>query len=489
MDIFLLLLRIFLAVIFFIAAVGKLFDLEGSEKANKAFGVPESLAKPLAILLPILEISVAILLLFIGTSWFGAIGGTLLFTIFIGGMLWQLKQGNAPDCHCFGQIHSEPVSSKSILRNAAFLVLSLALVFSGRQNQGLALSGSADVMQIIFGLIIVGILIVAILYLSIIKQQQTEILRRLDILEMYGGEGGGQERENVGNPSEGLPIGAPLPNFIMPTAEGAVIKLEQILLKRKPMLFINVSPSCKPCEALLPEIEVWEKELSEQIEFVFITRGSKNENLEKFGSDISRTILIQDDNELADLMEIRWTPTALFANKNGVVASHPAAGDAAIRELIEQIKSENIADDLAFVAKENANGKAPKIGETIPEFKLKDIGGQEVETNDLKGKKTLVAFWSLSCPHCKEMIGELRDWDKIKGQDEPNLVVFSDGDLEDHENLNLNSPVVIDEDYKIADKLGMFGTPSAVLVNESGKIVSETAIGAGQIWALLGRRK
>jgi hypothetical protein len=35
----------------------------------------------------------------------------------------------------------------------------------------------------------------------------------------------------------------------------------------------------------------------------------------------------------------------------------------------------------------------------------------------------------------------------------------------------------------------MFGTPSAVLVNEDGTIVSETAVGAPNIWALIGKRK
>jgi len=48
---------------------------------------------------------------------------------------------------------------------------------------------------------------------------------------------------------------------------------------------------------------------------------------------------------------------------------------------------------------------------------------------------------------------------------------------------------LIDKEYETALKLGMYGTPSAVLVNENGRIVSETATGAPQIWALLGKRK
>jgi len=55
--------------------------------------------------------------------------------------------------------------------------------------------------------------------------------------------------------------------------------------------------------------------------------------------------------------------------------------------------------------------------------------------------------------------------------------------------LGLNAPVVLDAGYKIAGTLGMFGTPSAVLVDESGTIITETAMGASNIWALIGKRK
>jgi hypothetical protein len=86
------------------------------------------------------------------------------------------------------------------------------------------------------------------------------------------------------------------------------------------------------------------------------------------------------------------------------------------------------------------------------------------------------------------MIEELKEWDRQKGLDAPNLIVFSDGEPEAHKAIGLKSPIVLDEGYKTAEKFGMFGTPSAVLVSENGKIISETAIGAPNIWALIGKR-
>ena len=113
MEEILLLIRIVLAGVFVLAGVGKFLDPEGSAKAVKDFGVPASLSVPLGYALPVAEVIFAVLLLFVSTSWFGAVGASILLIAFVGGMLWQYSQGKAPECHCFGQMHSEPVSRSS----------------------------------------------------------------------------------------------------------------------------------------------------------------------------------------------------------------------------------------------------------------------------------------------------------------------------------------------------------------------------------------
>ncbi len=498
MEVISLLIRLFLVGIFALAGIGKLLDLQGSEKAVKDFGVPDNLAKPFSVLLPIAEIFIAILLLSVQTSWFGAIGGFLLLLVFIGGMLVQMAKGNAPDCHCFGQIHSEPVSAKSLIRNGVFATLAFILIISGRENQGLSLfntsnnSSEGNFMSLILSLATVGLLAAAVYFLKTISEQQSQIMRRIEIMELTAHDGGREvERENLSNPHDGLPIGAPAPDFELPDLNGRNVAFEHLLMRGKPMLFFFVSANCNPCAALLPEIEKWHKELEDRINFVFISSGGAKENLEKFAGETEKQILLQNEREVATLFGALWTPTALLINADGTIASRAAAGDAAIRELIEKTKAENLEGEFLFVANGNGNGnsKLPKIGESVPEFFVEDLDGKLITQRDLQGKKTLVAFWSLSCPHCTTMMKDLREWENEKGQNEPNLMVFSDGEVEAHRNFNLRSPVLIDKEYEIAEKLGMFGTPSAVLVNENGKIVSETATGAPNIWALIGKRK
>jgi thiol-disulfide isomerase/thioredoxin len=176
-------------------------------------------------------------------------------------------------------------------------------------------------------------------------------------------------------------------------------------------------------------------------------------------------------------------------DRHGRIASHVAAGDAAIRELVERFKKEDPQQEFTYFTNGNGHLHGNKLGETIPQFSLADIHGNEVNADSFIGRQTLVAFWSLTCPFCREMIAELREWDKAKGKDDPALVVFSEGDLAEHKEFGLKSPIILEEGYKTAEGFGMFGTPSAVLVNENGKIISETATGAPGIWSLIGKRK
>jgi thiol-disulfide isomerase/thioredoxin len=238
----------------------------------------------------------------------------------------------------------------------------------------------------------------------------------------------------------------------------------------------------------LPEIDEWQTELADRVNFVFISTGAGEENVAKFGRTAQR-LLVQKNREFQNEVYAKWTPSALLVNTDGRVASHIAAGDSAIRSLIEKVRSENVEDPFFYFAMERKDEHQPKIGESAPEFELKDLEGKTIDSRELRGKPTLVTFWSPTCPHCHAMIEQIKEWEKARGLDDPNLLVFSDGDPEAHREAGITSPILIDKAHGISSKFGMFGTPSAVLIDENGKIVSETAVGASNIWSLIGWRK
>jgi peroxiredoxin/uncharacterized membrane protein YphA (DoxX/SURF4 family) len=491
MEVGLLAIRLVLFAVFAVAGIGKLLDIKGSIKATENFGIPESLSKIIGNMLPYLELLLAVGLLFQTTSWFAAIGLTCLLTAFIVGMLNQMRLGNAPECHCFGQFSSEPVSNKSVVRNVVFAVLSLALIVAGTNNQGLSAVNwineltSAEKLFGVFGLVISALLAFAINFLSLILAQQKQLAKQIEHLDFISNEHNhGEHRDDVSHPADGLPIGASAPDFVLPDVNGKQVEFEHLLMQTKPLLFFYVSPTCEPCKALLPEIDVWQSDLKNKVNFVFISEGSPKENIEKFGKE--RTVLLQKDREVTSKFLAKWTPTAFLVQTDGTIASRLAAGDIAIRELVNQIK---VQETVSFVANEGvANQLKPLIGEELPPFSLLNLDGQTVEPHKLIGSKNVLTFFSLNCSFCKKMVEEIKDWEKIKGKDEPNLVIMSDGEIDAHKELGLRSTILIDKGNTISNKLGMNGTPSAILVDETGKIVSETAIGAEQIWSLIGNR-
>lgn len=494
MEIVLLLIRIFLFAIFAVAGIGKLLDLKGSEKAVKEFGTPEELAKFFAVALPLAELVFAVCLLFVETSWTGAIGALILLLSFIGGMIWQLAQGNAPDCHCFGAIHSEPVSKKSLIRNIVFAVLAFALILSGRENQGANIfdfsnDSEGNVMSVILGLATIGMLGAVVFYLKKISEQQTQIIKRIEILEVTAIDGGREVlREDVQPPTTGLPIGAPAPDFSLPDVNNKQTSFENLLMQAKPMLFLFVSPTCKPCAALLPDIEQWQAELKGKLNFVFISSGKVKENLDKFAGATLKQVLLQNDREVALQFGAEWTPTAVLIGNDGTIASQTAVGDKAIRELIESVK-EKIELSKPLLIGDKNNDLTEHLGEDAPEFFENDINEKLIASADLRGKKTLLTYWSLTCGFCDQMLEDLQNWDANRKAGEPDLLLISSGDADAHHEMNLQSPIILDNTHKIVGKLGMNATPSAVLIDENGKIASEIVVGSERIWTLLGKRK
>ena len=492
MDILLISIRLALFGIFALAAIGKLLDLKGAEKAIKEFGTPDDLAKPFAIALPFAETVFAFCFLFPSTAWVGAIGGLILLLSFTGGMIWQMANGNAPDCHCFGQIHSEPVSRKSLVRNIIFSLLALFLISQGRDGQGMALSdANNDTMSILLIFTILILVAAALMYLKRILDNQNEILKRIELLEVVSREGVPVNRSEAGHPNDGLPIGARFPDFELENTSGAKVSLQTLLASGKPAVFLFVSPTCEPCKALLPEVEKWEAEIGDRVSFALLSSGMAEANREKFAGVFEDEVVLQENREVAESVHARWTPTAVFVRADGSVGSHLAAGDAAIRELVDKLRSsEVVRDSAAFFTTTTTNGfRPPKIGEKIPDFSLNDFEGRVVTADDIRGRRTLAVFWSPTCPHCNAMMNELREWDKERGNDDPELIVFYDGPTDPQSALGLNATVVIDPGHKTSAELGMFGTPSAVLFDEKGQFATETGVGATNIWALIGRRK
>lgn len=482
----LLLVRLALFGVFALAGIGKLMDLEGSEKAVKGFGVPDSLVKPIGVGLPIFEIVLALSFLFVTTSWFAAVAAVLLISIFLGGMIYQIAQGNAPDCHCFGQIHSEPVGKSSLLRSGVLALLALFLAVQGRANQGASLADDGSGMTILL-ILVLAVLAVGVFYLKRIFDQQTELIRRIDLLELISKDGQTVERVEAVPPTEGLAIGSPFPEFQLKQLDGTSISRSDVFGSGKPSIVFFVSPDCSPCKALYPEIREWRKELGNKLDFVFVSSGDLKANRDKYGDSDGVRVIVEEKRELAETVKAQWTPSALFVNADGRIGSYVSTGDGAIRSLIDDLRERDLGSDFVFIVNTVGASQALKIGEPIPDFSLTGAEGETVTNETIKGRNTLAVFWGMACPHCVNMKETIAEIENTHNGSAPNLIFFSDGNPAENRELGFKSPVVLDSRYEISKQIGMSGTPSAVLIDENGRIASGTATGEQKIWALIGR--
>src|SRR5581483_9286861 len=123
--------RLVLLAVFAVAGWAKLSDRGGTRQAVREFGVPDALATPVTFLLPFAAPVTAALLLFRSTAVLGAILAAVLLALFIVAISVSLARGRRPDCHCFGQVHSEPVGPATIVRNVVLVGVAAVIIADG----------------------------------------------------------------------------------------------------------------------------------------------------------------------------------------------------------------------------------------------------------------------------------------------------------------------------------------------------------------------
>jgi peroxiredoxin len=323
---FLLLARGLLALVFGVAGVAKMADSSGSRRAIIGFGVPEKFASPFAWILAVTEILIAASLAPVSTAWLGSIAALGLLLIFAAGIAGNLARGKSPDCHCFGQLHSEPVSWVTLVRNVALIAVAAVVVALGRRDPGpsavswLTDLRTAELANLILGGIAVVLLASAVVYLRRVLVQQSVVLTTIEAMKKVIDEDYAEapvERQDAAPPREGLPIGAPAPSFSLSSIKGGAVTLDDLLAEGKLILLLFVSPNCFPCETLLPIIKDWEREYLNQLTLALISKGTAKDNRDRIEKYAGRHLLLQAEDSVSEEYRAKWTPAAVFVSRYG----------------------------------------------------------------------------------------------------------------------------------------------------------------------------
>lgn len=476
MDGILLVARLVLAGVFVVAGIAKLLDLAGSRQAMAAFGIPTHFASLVGLALPIAEIVLAAALIPVASAWWAALGVLALLLAFIAAIGYNLAQGQTPDCHCFGQLHSAPAGPATLARNGLLAGLALLVVATGFDDPGSSavawfgdLSGfeRTAVVAIIIAfaaLAALGWLIQQILL------QNGRLLTRLDEIEASVAAAGTADHGG----------GRPAPAFDLPTLNGERMSLEALRGRGKPVLLIFSDPNCHACNLLLPDIARWEELGS--LTVVLISRGTAEANRAKLaGYDLAH-VLLQDDREVSQAYDATATPTAVVVRQDGLTSSAPAPGVERIKALVARTM-----DQAPPTAPTRTPTPVATVGAPAPALALTNFEGDLVSLDSVKGSDTVLLFWNPTCGFCQRMLPDLQAWDANRPAGAPDLVVVSQGSPQANQDLQLQAPVLLGNGSGEGAPFGIHGTPGGVLIDADGRIGSPVALGASAVFALLGQ--
>src|SRR5436853_1448154 len=243
MNMILLAVRLLLVTVFAVAAVAKLMDRRGAERALTGFGLPQATAPLVAWIVPVIELTVAGMLLPAASAWWGGVAALVLLSAFTAAIGINLLRGRAPDCHCFGQLTAEPIGRGTLVRNLLLMTAAVLLVLSPR----LAVSQSAVawLAELTAGeRALVAISIIAVALLATVVRLLVRLLNQNERLlaalaeSRVPFEDEAEEpvlRKDMALPSSGLPVGAPAAEFQLADLDSQAITLADLLRPNLPL--------------------------------------------------------------------------------------------------------------------------------------------------------------------------------------------------------------------------------------------------------------
>lgn len=121
--------------------------------------------------------------------------------------------------------------------------------------------------------------------------------------------------------------------------------------------------------------------------------------------------------------------------------------------------------------------------QVAPNFRLPQLNGKELALEDFSGKKVLLVFLDPHCGPCNVLAPQLEQLHR----EHPALalIMISRGDPKENrakiKEHGLTFPVVLQQRWEISRRYAMFATPIGYLIDETGIVAHDVAVGADAI--------
>lgn len=318
MAFLLLIARLVLAAVFAVAGLAKLADRSGSRASLEDFGLDGRAAVPLAFVLPFVELAAALLLLPTSTARWGGLLALALLVLFSLALAARLRRGEAPDCHCFGQLRAAPIGPGTLVRNGVLGALAAFVLLAGRRDAGpsaIAWVGDlsdAGVVAVAAGALIAVLAAGGALFALALLRRHGRLLLRVDALEAAAGA------ERTPDP------------LALEDLDGRRVRLDELPGRDTILLFWK--PGCSFCAGLLEDVRRWEAEAPSPSGLVVVCTGDRREAR---GMELRAPVLLDPDFAAAPLFGVTGTPAAVGLGETGRVRGEVAVGADEVLALLE----------------------------------------------------------------------------------------------------------------------------------------------------------
>ena len=354
--------RLLLTLTFLVAGVAKIGAPRRSMQMLRDFGVPRVL-QGLGLLLAPAELLVAAGFIFAATALYAAWSAAGLLALFILGIAVNLWRGHTPDCHCFGQVRPAPTGWATVARDSVLLACSAWLAASGR-----ALSTNLwSSFDLLTGMQwrIVTVAAAALLFALLTDTRRDPSARDEETWDVWwdddkseGGppaaprrstprrttaravaaSAGPEGTDPPPNPVQlsglGLEVGTPVPDVSLGDFDGRRYPIASLLTGGVPVAFVFSTPSCPSCQKLMSRLPGLAAASAPDLQVALVSRGTREQNLEKLREPGSVRLLRQDQYEVSEAFNCTATPAAVIVSPDGRIDSTLAQGGLAIVKLI-----------------------------------------------------------------------------------------------------------------------------------------------------------
>lgn len=323
----LVLARLSLAAVLGVAAIAKAVDRAGAERALAGFGLSGPLARIAGLTLPLVELAIAVALLFGSTARDGAIAALVLLVLFTGLVTRALVRGEQVECHCFGQLSEGPAGNGTLVRNGLMTAIAAFIVLApGAPGPGVAAwlgrRSDADRVGFWLGLALVALVAAGVWFARELLRAQGRLMLRVEELE------GGRR------PSLGLPIGTPAPSFSVREQRGGELTLDGLLALGQPLLLAFSDVNCGLCDALVPLVQRAQHDLRGRATVALLSKGASPESEAAWIEHGLEHVGIADSHDVNLSFGAVGTPAAVLVSGEGRIDSELSAGMASVSALL-----------------------------------------------------------------------------------------------------------------------------------------------------------